>query len=184
LYEYLRYEGTGKGGCRNKRFVGRAPDGNGGWKYNLAGIRRVPYRLPELTAARKADVKQSVIVVEGEKHADALAKLKFIATTNAGGTSYDWPLSWAKQFDGALRIFLIADADAPGRKAMKQRETLLKNSGHTVFTVDLYPDRNDGSDILDWMREAGFAKLSPLERRKKIIEKLSGYCLAQGAKHA
>jgi hypothetical protein len=179
LYEYLRYEGTGVDGGRDKRFVGKAPDGKGGWKYNLAGIRRVPYRLPQLVAARDAEVKQSILVVEGEKHADVLGALKFVATTNAGGTSYEWPLSWAKHFSGGSRILLIPDADAPGRKAMRQRETLLKNSGLRVFFVDLYPDRNDGSDILDWMKEQGLEKLPKIEQRKKIIEKLSGYCSAQ-----
>ncbi len=184
LYEYLRYEGTGVDGGRDKRFVGKAPDGKGGWKYNLSGIRRVPYRLPQLVAARNADVKQSVIVVEGEKHADALADLKFVATTSAGGWVYEWPLSWAKHFTGASRVLLIPDADGPGRKAMRQRETLLRNSGIRVFFVDLYPDRTDGSDILDWMREQGLPKLSKLEQRKKIIEKLSGYCTAQEGQDA
>ena len=32
-----------------KDFRQRRPDGNGGWIWNLNGIERVPYRLPELS---------------------------------------------------------------------------------------------------------------------------------------
>src|SRR5579872_2504814 len=34
-----------------KRFRQRRPDGCGGWLWNLSGVRRVLYRLPELTAS-------------------------------------------------------------------------------------------------------------------------------------
>jgi putative DNA primase/helicase len=44
LYEVVRYE--------PKNFRQRRPDGKGGWRWNLDGVRRVPYRLPELLAAK------------------------------------------------------------------------------------------------------------------------------------
>ena len=34
-----------------KRFVQRRPDGKGGWIWKMKGIKRVPYRLPELVRA-------------------------------------------------------------------------------------------------------------------------------------
>jgi hypothetical protein len=120
LCEFLRYETEEGEGGRRKRFVGRRPDGPGRWKYSLAGVRRVPYRLPELIAALTSDRVPSVLVVEGEKHADALAALGFTVTTNATGVSFDWPESWAGYFYGAPVVFLLPDADTLGRKAIEQ----------------------------------------------------------------
>ena len=53
-----------------KGFAQRRPDGADGWVWNLDGVERVLYRLPELLAS---DPKQTVYVVEGEKDADRLA---------------------------------------------------------------------------------------------------------------
>jgi putative DNA primase/helicase len=57
LYEKIRYEG--------KKFSQRRPDGNGGWIWNLEGIRRVPYRLPDLQNARDNDPDAWIALVEG-----------------------------------------------------------------------------------------------------------------------
>src|SRR5262249_40178341 len=40
LYQVVRFE--------PKNFRQRQPDGKGGWNWNVNGIRRVPYRWPEL----------------------------------------------------------------------------------------------------------------------------------------
>jgi hypothetical protein len=53
LYQVCRFE--------PKTFRQRRPDGNGGWKWNLNGTRRVLYRLREVLEA------PIVFVVEGEK---------------------------------------------------------------------------------------------------------------------
>jgi 5S rRNA maturation endonuclease (ribonuclease M5) len=176
LYEALRFEGKSVMGGRDKRFVLRAPDGANGWTHKLTGIRRVPYRLPQLLAAAKGSIKQSVIVVEGENKVDALTELKFVATTNAQGWGWDWPLSWAKYFLGHRQVLLLSDADGPGRKASAAHDTLLRNSGISVVTIDLYPDRNDGSDIVDWLKDHRTPRQTRLQLRNALIEKLSGYC--------
>src|SRR5216684_2297646 len=51
LYQVVRFE--------PKDFRQRRPDGNGGWQWNLNGVRRVLYRLPDVLAASE------VLVVEG-----------------------------------------------------------------------------------------------------------------------
>jgi hypothetical protein len=49
LYQVERIDLNGfKNGKRNKKFIQRRPNGNGGWISDLDGVRRVPYRLPEL----------------------------------------------------------------------------------------------------------------------------------------
>ncbi len=55
LFQVVRYE--------PKNFKQRKPDGKGGWTWNLNGIRRVPYRLPELLQS------EHVLVVEGRRTA-------------------------------------------------------------------------------------------------------------------
>jgi len=65
-----------------KRFFQRRPDGNGGYVNSVRGVRRIPYRLPELIEAPKDEI---ILIVEGEKDADRARKLGFVATTNSGG---------------------------------------------------------------------------------------------------
>ncbi|HYV35510.1 MAG TPA: hypothetical protein VE988_07390, partial [Gemmataceae bacterium] len=79
LYQAVRLE-PGADGAK-KTFRQRHPDGNGGWTWNVKGVRLVPYRLPELTG----DSSRPVFIVEGEKDADTLASIGLIATTNPMG---------------------------------------------------------------------------------------------------
>ena len=58
---------------------------NGGiWEKGAPKGPRIPYRLPELFAA---DPAVPVYIVEGEKDADRLASLEFVATTSSGGSN-------------------------------------------------------------------------------------------------
>lgn len=68
LYQVLRYE--------PKNFKCRRLDEYGNQVYNLTGIRKVLYRLPELFGSSKEDI---AYVVEGEKDVDNLVNLGFIA---------------------------------------------------------------------------------------------------------
>jgi hypothetical protein len=51
-----------------KDFRQRKPNGRGGWIDSIKGVRRVPYRLPELLEALAQD--RVVLVPEGEKDVD------------------------------------------------------------------------------------------------------------------
>jgi hypothetical protein len=73
LYQVLRYE--------PKDFRQRRPDGNGGWIWNLDGVRRVIYRLPDFLKWPDA----TAFICEGEKDADRVASLNYCATTVAHG---------------------------------------------------------------------------------------------------
>jgi hypothetical protein len=76
LYQVCRFE--------PKSFRQRRPDGKGGWVWNLDGVRRVLYRLPELLAAALAAL---VFIVEGEKDVDSLRAIDLVATTNPAGAA-------------------------------------------------------------------------------------------------
>jgi putative DNA primase/helicase len=120
---------------------------------NLDGVRRVPYRLPELRAAI-ADGK-AIVVVEGEKDVCNLVKQGYAATTNSGGSSFRWPQEWSAHFAGARKIVVIADCDTPGRKAASERAALLSTICNDVRILDLDPKRSDGFDASDLLKGDG-----------------------------
>jgi hypothetical protein len=90
-----------------KDFRQRRPDGRGGWQWSIAGVRAVPYRLPELLDALAQDYL--IFVVEGEKDADNLRKIGAHATTNAMGAG-KWRSALNQYFIGA-DVVIIADND-------------------------------------------------------------------------
>jgi hypothetical protein len=96
-----------------KAFVQRLPDGT----YKLGNVRRVLYRLPELTTT------DEVILVEGEKDVDRLRSLGFTATTNVEGASKDTQKpKWREEYSAALagkNLIFIPDNDAAGRAHME-----------------------------------------------------------------
>ena len=102
-YEVVRYH--------PKDFRQRRPDGAGGWVWNLRGVGRVLYNLPEVAAAVAED--RRVWLVEGEKDADALTQLGEVATTVPAGAG-KWRPDYATEFAGAT-VTVVADDDDPGR---------------------------------------------------------------------
>ncbi len=118
----------------------------GGWAWNLNGVKRVLYRLPELLAA---DPSKLVFVVEGEKDCDRLRSLGLAATTNPGGAG-----KWRDDYNEALRgrhVVIIPDNDDSGRKHASQVAGRLQGVAATVKIVRLggLPEKGDVSDWLD-----------------------------------
>ena len=138
LYQVLRYE--------PKDFRQRRPDGNG-WAWNLKGVTRVPYRLPELLNSTKG-----IIVCEGEKDADALAAIGVTATTCAGGAE-KWQASYSQYFAGRT-VFILPDNDEPGRKHAQNVAQHLHGTARSVHVVEL-PDLPDKGDVSDWLAAGG-----------------------------
>ena len=135
-----------------KDFSQRRPDGKGKWIWNLDGVPRVLYRLPELLAADKADW---VFVVEGEKDADSLAALGLIATTNPQGAG-----KWGKLFDDSAldgwKVAIIPDRDKPGQAHGLDVAAKRHGKSAVVKIVDLpsMPPKPDGKprkDVSDWI---------------------------------
>jgi putative DNA primase/helicase len=95
----------------DKEFPARHHNGDR-WVWNLDGVRRVLYRLPELTQAIADD--KWIVVVEGEKDAEAINALdsEFFATCNPGGAG-KWRQEYAQFFSGA-KVIIWADKDEPG----------------------------------------------------------------------
>jgi hypothetical protein len=96
-----------------KTFRQRRPDGSGNWTWNLKGVRRVLYRLPQMIEA--ATKGQAIFVCEGEKAVDALVNIGVTATCSPGGAG-KWRADYARVLAGA-HVLVLADNDEPGRKA-------------------------------------------------------------------
>jgi 5S rRNA maturation endonuclease (ribonuclease M5) len=140
--------------CRKepKGFIQRQPLEQGGWKYNLGGVRRVLYRLPELLASNKTD---TVFVCEGEKDVDALRALGLVATTNAGGAG-----KWKKEYNTHLRgryVVILPDNDETGQKHAESIAHSLSGIAANVKVITL-PSLSDKGDVSDWLDMGGSAR--------------------------
>jgi hypothetical protein len=86
--------------CRysNKDFRQRHPDPTkpGKWLWNMDGVRRVLYRLPEVLKAKKHG--HAITIAEGEKDVNELAQRGIVATCNVGGAG-----KWRKDYSESLR---------------------------------------------------------------------------------
>ena len=151
LFQVVRFEPKG--------FVQRRPNGNGGWIWNLKGVERVLYRLPELLAA---DPNEFVFVTEGEKDTDRLIALGLVATTNPGGAG-KWREEYATVLEGR-HIVILPDNDDPGREHARKVAESLKRVAASVKIVEL-PGLPPKGDVSDWLAQGHTA-----EELKELVE--------------
>jgi hypothetical protein len=95
-----------------KAFKQRRPDGKGGWLWNLQGVKRVLYHLPDIITAIAHG--ETIYVTEGEKDADSLWEWGLVATTNPMGTK-KWKPEYTETLEGA-NIVLLPHNDSVGRE--------------------------------------------------------------------
>ena len=144
LFQTVRRE-PGANGAR-KDFRQRRPGPDGQWIWNLDGVRRVLYRLPEVVKAT------SVVVVEGEKCADAVAGLGITATCNPMGAG-KWDDALSKDL-AEKGVVVIPDHDEPGQKHARDVVRSLLRAGAGVRMVDL-PGLAAKEDVADWIARGG-----------------------------
>ncbi len=144
-----------------KDFRQRQPDGNGGWHWNMKGITRIPYRLPQLLASADA-----VHIAEGEKDVDRLSAAGIVASCNVGGAG-KWRADYAPYF-ADRDVVVLPDNDPAGRKHAEQVALSLVGVAAHVRIVQLpgLPDKGDVSDWLDSLGEAA----DPLELLGELAE--------------
>jgi 5S rRNA maturation endonuclease (ribonuclease M5) len=137
----------------------RRPDGEGEYTWNLNGVERVLYRLPELLAANHGAV---IFLPEGEKDADRLARLGLVATTNPGGAR-----KWRDEYTATLmgrHVAILLDNDEEGRKHAENVARALYSRAASVKVVAL-PDLREKGDVSDWL-DAG----NTLEDLLKLVD--------------
>jgi putative DNA primase/helicase len=137
VYQGVRFDPKG--------FAQRRPDGRGGYIWNLDGVERVLYRLPELLAA---NLDETVYVPEGEKDVDLLAKQDLVATTNPQGAG-----KWRDEYTAALKgrhVAILQDNDEEGRKHAEKVARALYGGVASVKVVVL-PGLPEKGDVSDWL---------------------------------
>jgi len=137
LYEAVRFQ--------PKTFRFRRPDGSGGYRYNLQGVRRVLYGLPDLKG------QELVWVVEGEKDAKLLKDSGLPATTNPGGAG-KWTPDFTEQLKaaGARAINIVPDNDPAGADHARLVARACLPAGLVVRIVQL-PDLEAKGDTAEWL---------------------------------
>lgn len=146
LYQTIRLE-PGKRG-RDKDFRQRRPHPNGrSWVWDLEGVRYVLYRLHEILAA---PMESPVFKVAGEKDADNLRALGFVATTNVGGEQSRWLDSYSEALAGR-DVIVVQDHDGAGKRHTDEVCGALMGHVRSLRRV-LFPGAKDATDFLMKMR--------------------------------
>jgi len=147
LFQKVRYvEENGK-----KTFRQRKPSSSGGWEYSLGDTPKVLYNLPAVLKAK--ETKQAIWVVEGEKDANTLNELGFVATTMPGGAG-KWLDIHTETLAGAT-VDIIADRDEIGIKHAQDVLQKLLQAGCDAQTwicpslKDITDHINDGQNLSD-----------------------------------
>ena len=125
---------------------------------------KLPYRLPQLIAA---PLTATIYFCEGEKNVDALARLNFVATTASEGARAKWDPALTTHFKDR-HVVVLPDADEPGRKHGQKVATAINGIAASVKVLDLYSDRDDGSDVSDWIAEDDTAGVKLAKRAKDV----------------
>lgn len=153
IYQVLKYDKTKKG----SKFIQRRPDDNGGWIWNLQGVKPILYNLPELVIKST----KPTFIVEGEKDCKSLGKIGILATTNSGGAG-KWRDEFRKYFQDR-DVIIIPDNDEPGIKHSNDIIRSLKPVARSIRRLTL-PGLDHGEDVSDWLNNGG-----NLEKLHKIF---------------
>lgn len=103
------------------------------------------YRLPEILKSST----QPVLIAEGEKDADNLAGLGFVATTNPHGAC-NFKYHLAAELSGR-RCVLFEDNDESGRRHVAQVSGMLIGAGAASIRIVTFRDMPEKSDVTDWL---------------------------------
>jgi hypothetical protein len=146
LYQKVRYE--------PKRFNQRQPVGDGQWRWNLDGVKKVLYNLPSVVSAT------FVTISEGEKDCDNLKAafdaqlpqslaVKWGFTTNFDGAG-KWLPQYAPYFSGK-QVVILVDNDAVGIAHGERVAASVVEYADTVKLILLagLPEHGDASDWLE-----------------------------------
>ena len=139
-YEVCRYEPKT---FKQRRVV------NGKAIWGLGDTDPLPYKLPDIIN----NPTKPILVVEGEKDADNLANLGFVATCNSGGAG-KWAESLNRYFEGR-DVIMLPDNDKAGEAHVRTLLGHLQGKAKRIKVVRL-PVQDKG-DVTDWIAQGGDA---------------------------
>lgn len=152
LFEAVRFPG--------KKFRQRHWEGDE-WVWNLDGVRRVLYRLPEVIAGVVAG--RTVYVCEGEKDAEALIAAGRVATCNPMGAG-KWRPEYAEFLRGA-NVIIVADRDEPGRNHAEAVKNSLQGIANAIYVVQAKTGKDAADHLAAGHAVEEFMPLRPRVRR-------------------
>jgi 5S rRNA maturation endonuclease (ribonuclease M5) len=127
--------------------------------WNLDGVRRVLYRLPEVIQA--VSEGKTVYICEGEKDVEALRAIGKVATCNPMGAG-KWRPEFAQYLSGAY-VIIIADRDEPGRNHAEAVKQSLEGVAKTILIFQA----KQGKDAFDHLVTNGLPveEFAPMKSR-------------------
>jgi AAA domain len=151
LFQVVRYE--------PKDFRQRRPAGKGGWIWNMDGVEKVLFRLPEIIRAIAGG--KFIFLTEGEKDTLAMVQRGFDATCNPGGAAKKadgekWLNSYTETLRGA-DVCIIADKDGDGRKHAQIVAGKLHGVAKSVRVIELPDTNGQVKDAADFFAAGGEA---------------------------
>ena len=132
---------------------------NGEWVWNLNGIRRVLYHLPDIMIAN-----EPVYLVEGEKDVENLWNYGQVATTSPGGSNA-WKPEYADYLNGK-DIIIIPDNDTAGLNYARNICKSLQGKAKSISCV-LLPD--SAKDFSDWIVNHDILELTSLRKDISVL---------------
>jgi Protein of unknown function (DUF3631) len=111
---------------------------------------KLPYRLPQLIAA---SLTTPIYITEGEKDADNLGNLGFIATTNSEGADTGTGKKWTPELNAYFKnrhVVMLPDNDDSGRKHAEHVARNLYPVAASVRVIRL-PGLPAKGDVSDWL---------------------------------
>ena len=169
-FQVVRYEYVDAETKETRKAFKQCQVVNGARVWNMDGVERLPYRLPELLAA-----PASTWIVEGEKDVETLRAIGQTATCNPGGAG-KWLPAFSQHLKGQC-VYICADRDDVGQKHGRQVLKALEGIVEWAKWVELPPDHNGKpvKDVTD-LREACktsdefVSVLERLQRKAQLIE--------------
>jgi len=137
-----------------KAFSQRHKNGKGNWVWDMKGVRRVLYHLPEITITLP---NERVYWVEGEKDCDNLWGWGLIATTSPGGANAFKP-EYSKPLEHRA-VTIIPDNDPAGYSYAREvaRSLIGKSSLKCILLEKV-------RDVSEWLEQNDSEILSSLEQ--------------------
>ena len=136
------------------------------WEKGLNGYKPPLYNLPAVISE-----PHSVYIVEGEKDAETLQKMGFVATSSPNGAGSRWNKEYNKPLAGKS-IVILQDNDETGRKYAKETAEILLPDVKELKVIDplkILSTLKDKGDITDIVESLGIE--STKDRLLQVIEK-------------